>query len=92
MDKKIQAKLLYKFLKKRNVLSKYITNTCEFSRLEYPNKNDVIYFIEKRGCSHIYFAFRWLDTKEGYDFWRKLYIEFENYIDAYPLNVICVKY
>ena len=76
----LDAKLLYKFLKKKCVLYAYINNVMEQRRVydgfrELYEKGDILGIITLCGSS-IYWAFDWSKTKEGFFFWNGLEREF----------------
>ena len=76
----LDAKKLYKFLKKKRALKAYIDNVME----RHGDDDDVKKFYEKSDIlgiinfcnSSIYWAFVWKDTKEGFRFWHDLDNEF----------------
>ena len=76
----LDAKLLYKFLKKKCMLIPYITNVME----QNGDDDDVKKFYEKGDIlgiinvfhSFIYSSFDWRYTKEGFFFWNDLESEF----------------
>ena len=85
----LDAKLLYKFLKKKCMLIPYITNVME----QNGDDDDVKKFYEKSDIlgiinfcnSSIYWAFVWKDTKEGFRFWYVLDEEFFKFKDNFGI-------
>ena len=72
----MRGRLLYKFLKKKCCLSQYIDNTLVYKNFSTRKRpKDIIIFLAKN-CE-ISHAFCWADTPQGYDYWAKLYGEFE---------------
>ena len=62
---------LYKFLKKNNVLEKYIVNCQKNTTMfgELMKKDGLIGALGRFPFSSPNCAFRWIDTDEGYEFW-----------------------
>ena len=85
----LDAKLLYKFLKKKCVLYAYITNVMEQRRVyddvkKFHKKGDILGIINLF-YSSISCSFDWLDTKEGFRFWRHLNFEFFKFKDNFDI-------
>ena len=83
----LNAKKLYKFLKKECVLYAYINNVME----QHGYNDDVKKFYEKGDILNIFnlfyssinWSFYWYDTKEGYDFWSALNDEFMQFKEQF---------
>jgi hypothetical protein len=81
MDKRLKAKLLYKFLKKHNALQRYCVNVLNYRRGETPFQGiekDVLTMIEYSDCN-IGSSFLWDSTKEGHEYWEDLNLQFIAY-------------
>jgi len=88
----IKTKLLYKFLKRKRLLNKYVDNVIKQHSPKY-NKKIKAYIDNKNllqliegFASSIDFSFCWHETPEGHDFWEDMNDEFE--IEYYPNNSI----
>ena len=91
--KKKKAKLLYKFLKKKLCLQKYIHNILvqhenDKATKEYLETLDLIQFLIRQNSS-IDWAFTWSATKEGRQYWELLHDEFER--EWYSLKPFYIK-
>ena len=93
----LRGKYLYKFLRKRMLLDKYLKNCENYRGLEYnaamekaKRKNNIMLFF----CTYPYYsisnAFTWASTDEGELFWRALYEEFEREIQPIIMWVLDV--
>lgn len=87
-ENELRGKYLYKFLRKRILLDKYLKACEDYRGLEYytlmdkaKRKNNIMLFF----CSYPYYsisnAFIWASTDEGDLFWRMLSEEFEREIE-----------
>ena len=72
-DSKNKIKFLVRFLKERNAYSKYRHNLLLHKGYHY--RTFIKMFMNSGILSNSFF---WRDTKEGYDYWRKLNDEFRN--------------
>jgi hypothetical protein len=92
----IKTKLLYKFLKRKRSLNKYVDNVIKQHSPKYNEKTkayidnkNLLQLIEGFGSS-IDLSFYWNNTLEGHDFWEDMDDEFEN--EYYPNNSIYTLY
>lgn len=60
---------LLSFLKENKIYGRYIKNTVNCLRQDTEG-NDIARYI-KQDCNPIIFAFTWLRTSEGSEFWKK---------------------
>ena len=60
-------KFLYVFLKKHQVLQKYMNNRCAYLKLPPPKRCDIL---TCKYMTSLQEAFLWAKTKEGQKFWQ----------------------
>jgi hypothetical protein len=79
----IDGRILYKLLKRRNALYKYVHNACieeDYAPEEImKNKESLLNFLDLYGIGT---AFTWDDTPEGANYWSRMEAEYYRALDA----------
>lgn len=100
MENKAKNKLLlkefFKFLKNNKLLETYVKNVdCEKAkqwriRYEFPiSATDfIIEILKKNPYNLILYAFDWVSTDEGYDFWESVSIKWCHYFKETMYRII----
>ena len=93
IDNKLIVKHFYKFLKIYQIEDKYIYNFFKFykrHRKINATYDDLFLFIinrmQNKDLNGILIPFPWNFTKEGYEFWNKIYHFWKFYLKKHHLN------
>lgn len=77
---------LLRFLITYNCLKQYLDNCCKDSSLNFLEDLEQQKFIlEHKQCYVITWAFVWGDSPEGYDYWYRRRLWYENYLKTNKL-------
>lgn len=78
-------KLFVDFLVKNNIYHSFVNN---YNAYNYNASfiNFIYYFEEKKALNIPIAAFNWYHTKEGYDFWFKVYKQWEDVLFKYSIR------
>lgn len=74
-----QGRLLYKFLKQKRCLKRFVENRVRLRGDNCPNGGEEL--LELLSSTTISCAFCWAETTEGHNFWSKLNNEYYKFIE-----------
>lgn len=81
--------LLIQYLTENNILENYQTNIAQFKVSYYPITNPTVEGVVTSVYPFEYFeVFEWVETTEGYDFWRQHYVNWHNILKSLSRNSI----
>ena len=78
----LNAKILYKYLKRNNCFANFAKNTEEYTKETLGNRFSMDDFSKKKVFKTLYEigsicrAFSWIDSPQGDQYWRQLYSDY----------------